>query len=433
MSLVKRSADAWTVVLGLFLIAAVGVGWVGQVPAPLPWDGDPRAALPLNHAIKLLTLLVGVAVIAALGARSVSGPHDARFWGIDRGVLSRLGLSASVGAIAIVARVINHQSAVGVAALPDACIALALGLGVARALPDRVARRAPSHDVWLQLGLTVLGAELLMPKALALGVPGLVVVGTVTPIVIVAVWLVGTRWLTVPAAPRLLLIAVAGAIGGVGAVMAAAAASRARKSELGFVLLMSGVASAILIRLLPLGASALRLDGYVAGAWFGATASADNAMRAAEIFGDATAVSVAASIGEAQNAMLGLIALVLSVYWLTSVPQRATESSPSHGVANFPLAVIGMLVASATASFILSPLLGDDAMQELARGTGELRAWCFTLAAAALGCHIRGQTLMLEADQWKSFALLALGVTIDVALTLILATQIFGNALAALP
>lgn len=433
MALVQRTEERWTVALGLLLITAVALGWIGQVPVPLPWDADPRAALPLHHAIKLLALLAGVAALAALGVRSVTGPHDARFWGIDHHSLTFLSTSAAVGVVAILARVINEQSWVAVLALPDPALGLALGLCVSHARPDRGGRRSLAPQVWVHLGLTLLGAEVLMPQVLALGVPGLVVVGVVTPIVVVAVWLTGTRLLRAPAEPRLLLIAIASAVGGVGAVMATATASRARKSELAFTLAVTGLCSAALVHVLPRCARTLQLDAYVSGVWLGGTADVHDAAHAASTLASATAVKIAISVAQIQSGMLGLMALVVAVFWLTSGTAGAKQPSLRHGLSGFPGAVVGLLLASAVSSFILLPLLGRDAMQELARGTGELCAWCFTLAATALGMELRGRTLVLEAQRGISLALLGFGVLLDVVLTLVLAEQVFGRALATVP
>jgi uncharacterized membrane protein YadS len=188
-----------------------------------------------------------------------------------------------------------------------------------------------------------------------------------------------------------------------------------------------------LVHALPVGAKMLHLDAYVAGAWFGGSVDAAGAARAASALGDPTAVKVATSVARIQGGMLGLIALVVAVYWLTSVTPRTNQTSLRQSVSGFPTAVIGLLAASAVSSFILLPLLGADAMQELARATGELRGWCFTLAAAGLGMELNVRTLMLEAERGKSIALLGVGVVLDAVLTLIVAQQVFGHALAAIP
>lgn len=418
MGAVQREPETATTAVAWMLIVAALLGWVGSVPAPLPWDLDPRVALPAVHALKVAALLVGLIALTSFRRRT---PIAVGF--------DRMGTAAAVALVAVVARVMNHQSAIHQVGVPDECVAFGVGLLVNQGIASDTFRQPPRPEPWLQLGVTWLGAEVLLPRMLALGVPGLVVIASVTPIVIVLVWWVGTRMLRMGASARLLLLSIASAVGGVTAVMMASVAVAARRAELGFSLIVAGAISVVLIHLLPPVAALVHVDVYLLGAWLGGTLDAASITFAAGSLHNPQATALASTLTQVQHSMLGLVALTLSIFWLVGHAHDRRTSDGPPPLLGIPTPVIGMLLASVFASFVLSHVLGPDAMHELVGITGELRGWCFSVAAAALGMSLHARAVASEADHGRSLALVAFGVFADAALTLLLAQQVLGHGL----
>lgn len=412
----QRSQEGWAVAIGICLVVAVALGWLGQIPAALPWDIDPRASLPLDHALKLLALMATLTTLMSLGVRLFGGNSIGHWFS-----------SIAVVSLAVLARVLNHQTALRQLALPDALVALCFGLLSHRVFSLR--RDAPpagtQPGLWLSLGVTLLGAEVVMPKLLAFGLPGIVIVSVVTPLVIVAVWMIGTRALRITMSARPLLLAMVSAVGGVSSVLLTGVASRARQHEMAFGVLVAGVWSALLTHALPPIASTLALAPRTAGIWFGSTNDPEHAVVAARSFGNAFTLKVANAVADVQVAMLGLVGLMLAIFWITSVLQQVMPSSKRSATwRDFPAAIVGLLVVSVVTSFVLRPLLGDEALNELARATKELRLWAFCLAAAAFGLEVRPRLLVHEADGGRTFALLAVGLALDLGLTLLVSVTL---------
>ncbi|MFN9914991.1 MAG: putative sulfate exporter family transporter, partial [Pirellulaceae bacterium] len=100
-------------------------------------------------------------------------------------------------------------------------------------------RPAVSPELYVKTGLVLLGAEVLFGKLLMLGIPGMLVSWTVTPIVLVATYIFGQRVLKMESRALNMVISADMSVCGVSAAIATAAACRAKKEELSLAIALS--------------------------------------------------------------------------------------------------------------------------------------------------------------------------------------------------
>ena len=122
------------------------------------------------------------------------------------------------------------------------------------------------------------------------------------------------------------------------------------------------------------------------GAWIGGTIDTTAAVAAAgEMLGDAAA-NAAVIVKLSQNAMLGLAAFALSLWWsFRHKPQGVERPSASMIWERFPKFVLGFMAASVLFSFLAAPET-VDATKPLMKG---LRTWWFALSFVCIGLETR--------------------------------------------
>ena len=126
-----------------------------------------------------------------------------------------------------------------------------------------------------------------------------------------------------------------------------------------------------------------------------------------------------------QNAMLGLAAFALSVWW-TMRQGHATGERPSAAVIwdRFPKFVLGFILASLLFSFVLNEAIVTGSAG-LIRG---LRTWWFALAFVCIGLETRFAEIIAMEDGRPAFAFL-IAQALNVIWTLAIAWLLFGGVL----
>jgi uncharacterized membrane protein YadS len=410
--------DWWSVALGLVLLAGAVAGLVGAPPAIGSWETSPLAAVPGSVAAGLLILLVGLGALTAVAVAASGGPWRAYLAGFPL-----------VLGLAVLAKLIGAQATLHAYGLSYALWALALGLLVANTTgtPAWLLAGARS-ELFIKTGLVVLGAEILAGRIVTLGAPGLLVAYAVTPVVIVFMWRVGTRVLRMASPALVMVIACATSVCGVSAAIAAAAATRAKREELTLAVGMTMIFTVLMMVGMPAISRAIGLTNAVAGAWVGGTVDSTGAVVVAGAMLGAEAEQVAAVVKMIQNTMIGGIAFLIAVYWVTVVERDAGGARP--GVIEvwrrFPKFVLGFVGASLVFSFVFVPVLGEPAVTAITKITKGLRGWLFALAFTAIGLEADFRKLARQVVGGKPIVLYATGQTFNVILTLIAAQLAFG-------
>jgi uncharacterized integral membrane protein (TIGR00698 family) len=420
-------------------------GWIGKpgtwTDAPLdafrekPQPADDDTAPATHGRLKLgplagafvVTLLVGLLAIKLRGY--AAAPFLAAF--------------PPLFALATLSYVLAAQTVVNYYNLEYVLWALLVGLVISNTVgTPRWLRPAVAGELFIKIGLVLLGAEVLFGRLLALGIPGIFVSWIVTPIVLIATYLFGQRVLKISSKSLNMVISADMSVCGVSAAIATAAACRAKKEELTLAIGLSLGFTVIMMVLLPPVVLMLGLDPVVGGAWIGGTIDATGAVAAAgEALGSAGS-ETAVTVKMIQNILIGVIAFGVAVYWTRWVDPAESESTPSTENATtaapavgageiwkrFPKFVLGFLGASILCSLLFAAsAFGEQWVTSATKGmTTPLRGWLFCLAFVCIGLDTNIRQLLPYFRTGKPMLLYVCGQSLNLLLTLIMAYLMFG-------
>jgi uncharacterized integral membrane protein (TIGR00698 family) len=242
------------------------------------------------------------------------------------------------------------------------------------------ARPAMRTELFLKIGLVLLGTRINIADMMSKGVGGLV-----QAVIMVSAVFFFTWWLSGKARidPKLrALMSTAVSICGVSAAIAAAGAVLAKKEEIAYITTLVIVTALPLMVLMPLFAQAIGLTPEVAGAWFGGNIDTTAAVVGAGTMYGETAQEVASIVKMAQNTFIGIAAFLLAIYFATVVERRPHERPSARVIWDrFPKFVLGFVLASILAS------VGFFSSAQLAT-LNVLNQWAFTLAFVCIGLEL---------------------------------------------
>ena len=419
-STLLTSEDWWAIWLGGVLIGLASLGILTGVAGVERWTANPGEAFE-GRLIGLMTLGLGLMLITGLAARFMGRSfidHQAGFFGLFM--------------LAVVAYVLANQTGIRAAGVGYAFWALLLGLLVSNTVgtpgPLKPALRS---ELYIKTGLVLLGAEILFNRVLSLGPPGLFVAWLVTPIVLLFMYRFGTRVLKIASPSLVIVIAAATSVCGVSAAIAVAAAARAKKDELTLAVGMTLIFTVVMMILMPWGIRAIGMDPMVGAAWIGGTIDATGAVVAAGAMLGEEAGQVAAVVKMIQNILIGVVAFLVAIYWVTTVEKQDGGARPAATEiwTRFPKFILGFIGASLLFSFVLTPTLGEEAVAGILDLTSDLRGWFFCLAFVSIGLESNMKQLMGQVQGGRPIQLYLVGQAFNVVLTLIAAYLAFGGIL----
>lgn len=308
-----------------------------------------------------------------------------------------------------------------------------LGMLIANTISTpQFAKKALQTEFFIKTGLVCLGAEILLSKILAIGIPGIFVAWVVTPTVLICTYIFGQKILKIESKTLNMTISADMSVCGTSAAIATAAACRAKKEELTLAVGLSLVFTATMMIAMPAFIKAVGMNEVLGGAWIGGTVDATGAVAAAGAFIGPTAMQVAATIKMIQNVLIGFTAFGVAVYFATKVEAR--EDGAKVGVREiwdrFPKFVLGFLGVSILASSISGGLGGDlsNALVDggLVKGlTSTMRTWCFGLAFTSIGLSTNFRELAVYFKGGKPLILYVVGQSFNLVLTLLMAYIMF--------
>ncbi|MFG0334770.1 MAG: YeiH family protein [Maioricimonas sp. JB049] len=418
------------------LAARVAAGEVVPVTSPLkPWLAKPggwtdnpqhafyKPASGDSHAVNTLQ--------GTLGAFAVIGLLFAVAMQLRAGAgVAFLRAFPVVFLLATLAYAMAGQSVVKAYNLEYALWALLVGLIISNTVgTPAVLRPAVLTEFYIKTGLVLLGAEVLMTRLLALGVPGIFVAWVVTPIVLVSTYIFGQKVLKIPSRSLNMVISADMSVCGVSAAIATAAACKAKKEELSLSIGLSLTFTVIMMVVLPAIIKAAGMDEILGGAWLGGTIDSTGAVAAAgAVLGD-RALEVAATVKMIQNILIGVTAFCVAIYWVTSVERDPNGARPSAMEIwyRFPKFVLGFVAASILFSVLYASLAaGPELIDAMIKGsTKTLRGWFFCLAFVSIGLETNFRQLMPYLRGGKPLLLYICGQTLNLCLTLLMAWLMF--------
>ena len=284
-------------------------------------------------------------------------------------------------------------------------------------------------EFFIKIGLVLLGATINFAIVVrAAGPAVLQAVALITVVFLFTWWFAGL--LGIDHKLRALL-ATSLSICGVSAAVAAAGAVQARKEQLAFTATLVIVFAVPSIFLLPWLADLMGLPDAVTGAWIGGNIDTTAAVTAAGAVAGEQPLQIASIVKVTQNALLGVVAVLLSLYFSLRV-SAAAPGTPGRRFgdrgtlalmwARFPKFVLGFLVASVVAT-VLAESLPAAVMEPRLEAAKELQTWALTLAFVAIGLEFNASSVR-EAG-WKPILVFAAATLVNLVVGLGLAVLLF--------
>ncbi len=412
------SSEDWVACwLGFAFIALALAGVRPDLPG-FSWDGAAAGAVFAADNLMAGGVLGALLLVVSLGGILLLRRSPSAFG---------LGFPA-IFALAWLSQFIAGHSAMKEWGLSYVITGLLLGLLISNvfSVPGWM-REAVRTEYYIKTGLVILGTNILIGDILQAGMLG---VGQAL-LVILVIWY-ACFWI----ARKMqvddefsAMLATAVSICGVSAAIAACGAIQGDRKKLSYVTSLVLIVAIPMMLVMPWVISQFEIPPVVGGAWLGGTIDTSGAVVAAgEIVGD-SAMNAAVIVKFSQNAMLGLAAFALSVWWtFRSGAVTGEKPSPSIIWERFPKFVLGFIVASLLFSFALSPEFVDST-RGLMRG---LRTWWFALAFVCIGLETRFRDLV-SMDEGRPAAAFLLAQGINIAWTLVIAWLLFGGVLFDVP
>ena len=294
-------------------------------------------------------------------------------------------------------------------------------------------------ELFIKVGLVLLGATINFAIVVrAAGPAVLQAILLITMVFAFTWWFAGLLGLD----DRLrALLASALSICGVSAAVAAAGAVEAKKEQLAYTATLVIVFAVPSIFLLPWLAGLMGLPPAVTGAWIGGNIDTTAAVTAAGAVAGEQPLQIASIVKVTQNALLGIVAVLLTLYFAFRVAPAAgqeiagTGAGPVAGTRRlgdrrslamlwerFPKFVLGFLLASVVAT-VLAESLPADVLEPRLDAAKELQTWALTLAFVSIGLEFNASSI--RESGWKPIVVFAAATLVNLAVGLGLALLLF--------
>lgn len=280
---------------------------------------------------------------------------------------------------------------------------------------------AARTEYYIKTGLVVLGTSILFNEMVNAGLLGVVQ----ALIVVLSVWFF-CFWLCKKLGvddELATMLSSAVSICGVSAAIATCGAIQGDRKKLSYVTSLVLIVAMPMMVIMPWVSQVMGLPDAVAGAWLGGTLDTSAAVVAAGEMVSDTARDAAVVVKLSQNAMIGVAAFLLTVWWAM---RKETADKPTASLSviweRFPKFVIGFMVVSFVFSFALS--------QGLVSGTrgilNGVRTIWFALAFISIGLETSLSGLVTTDEGRPALAFLG-GQAFNIAVTLIVSYLLFGG------
>ena len=307
--------------------------------------------------------------------------------------------------------------------------ALVLGLAISNTIgiPGWL-KAAVQTEYYIKTGLVVLGTALLLLEIIQYGALGILQ----AILVVFVVWYF-CFWL----ARKLrvdddfaAMLSSSVAICGVSAAIATCGAIAGDKKKLSYVTSLVLIVAVPMMVVMPWLVKTFGMPDAVGGAWLGGTLYTSATVVAAGALVSDTAMKVGVIVKFAQNALIGVAAFILVIWWTFKAGAAPGGEKPSAAIIweRFPKFVLGFLVASALFSFFIPA----DMVSGTKGAFGEIRTWWFAMAFVCIGLEARFVELAGLEGGRPALAFIVAQV-FNIFWTLLLAYLIFGGIIFALP
>ncbi|ABQ07650.1 YeiH family protein [Flavobacterium johnsoniae] len=326
--------------------------------------------------------------------------------------------------LTLIALILAGNAAIKSINLEAVIFSLIIGLAIGNffKLPEWF-RSALSTEVFVKIGLVLLGTSVIFSDILKAGSLGLIQ----ALVVVISVWCFAfwlCRKLKVDD-ELTMMISSAVSICGVSAAIATSGAIKGDSKKLSYVISIVLVTAIPMMIFMPIIARYFNFPEEVTGAWLGGSIDTSGAVVASGTLVGETALKISTIVKFSQNVLLGLAAFAISVYWTYShnTTSEAVESKPTLKVIweRFPKFVIGFIAASLLFSFLITPETRNNVKDSLKNLQG---IW-FALAFTSIGLETNFKDLLSNNSRIPLYAFL-IAQLFNVIVTLIVAFLLFG-------
>ncbi len=397
------------------------------VAKPTKWETDPLLSIyskesGFSRIIYMLALGGVLFLLFGIGDKLMGGSLRKFFKGF-----------AVIFTLAIASFIFGAQQDASYLGINYAFWALLIGIIISNTVGVKDwLKHVARSEYYIKTGLVILGAEILMSKILAIGIPGIFVAWVVTPIVLITTYIFGQRVLKIKSKSLNMTICADMSVCGVSAAIATAAATKAKKEELTIAIALSMIFTVIMMVVMPMIINALGMPEVLGGAWIGGTLDSTGAVVAAGKFVGDKALDVAATIKMIQNVLIGVIAFGVALYWALKVERdsKAPRPKPIEKGYRFPKFLLGFIGASIIFSIIYSSLEPEVSKAVIDNGmikgfTKNVKDWLFCLAFVSIGLNTNFAEFRKHIQGGKHLALYCCGQLFNILLTLGMAYLMF--------
>jgi uncharacterized integral membrane protein (TIGR00698 family) len=409
--------EDWTVVILGFLIIGISLFiFLPEVPV-FKWTNETDLISNVFDFGNLKILGIQFFYLISIGAFSA--------FLIGKSVKYFLLVFPIVYILTVIALVIAGNTGVKALNLEAVIFSLIIGLAIGNffKLPQWF-RSALSTEVFVKIGLVLLGTSVIFSDILKAGSLGLIQ----ALVVVLSVWYFAfwlCRKLKVDD-ELTMMISSAVSICGVSAAIATSGAIKGDPKKLSYVISIVLVTAIPMMIFMPIIAKYFNFPEEVTGAWLGGSIDTSGAVVASGTLVGETALKISTIVKFSQNVLLGLAAFAISVYWTythnNSAEAKASKPTLSVIWERFPKFVIGFILASIVFSFFLTSEVRDGVKDSLKNLQG---IW-FALAFTSIGLETNFKDLLQNNSRKPLYAFL-IAQFFNVIVTLIIAFLLFSK------
>jgi len=408
-------SEDWIVVFLGFVIIAISL-FVFIIPSPsFSWKNGEELSGKIGTAENLIAIFIQfglVLLIALLSAFFTKKP-----------LRPFLIVSPLVWLLSLIALVLAGNSVIKSFNLEAVIFSLSIGLIIGNlfTLPDWF-RAALSTELFVKIGLVILGTSVIFSDILKAGSLGLIQ----ALVVVISVWYFAF-WICKKLKldeELSLMLSSAVSICGVSAAIATAGAIKGDPKKLSYVISLVLITAIPMMIFMPYLAKQMGLSQEVTGAWLGGSIDTTGAVVASGTLVGEIALKISTIVKFSQNVLLGLAAFAISIYWTYSKKnsENTTTTKPTLSLIweRFPKFVLGFLAASLLFSFFLS----TETVATVKDSLKNIQTLWFVLAFTSIGLETKFSDLFNSSSRKPLYAFL-IAQLFNIVITLIVAYLLF--------
>ena len=406
--------EDWVVVILGFLIILLAIAGIRPLTPVYNWNTASDFSIKILDGVNLGKIGIQfllVLVVAFIGVLFTGKP-----------VKYFLIAFPLVYVVSVIALLLAGNKAIKGFNLEAVIFSLTIGLIISNLfkLPEWF-RAALSTELFVKIGLVLLGTSIIFSDILKAGAYGLLQ----ALVVVISVWYFAF-WLCKKMkvdSELTMMIASAVSICGVSAAIATSGAIKGDSKKLSLVISLVLICAIPMMIGMPYIASWLGLSQEVTGAWLGGSIDTTGAVVASGSLVGEEALKISTIVKFSQNVLLGVAAFAISVYWTWNKKAADAETEkPTLGVIweRFPKFVLGFIAASLLFSFVLQA----ETITAVKDGLKNLQSVWFVLAFTSIGLETKFSDLLKNTNRKPMYAFL-IAQLFNVIVTLMIAYLLF--------